>query len=58
MNTKIDFIGFNATVKKPGANGELQIAVHAGKMELSIEEIEKIRDETERFADRIEKIIT
>ena len=58
MESKIDFIGFNATVKKPGQSGELQIMVHAGNMELTDSEIRAIRKETECLAEKIERIIT
>ena len=58
MESKIDFIGFNATVKKPGQSGELQIMVHAGNMELTDGEIACIRKRTENFAKDIERLIS
>lgn len=55
--TKIDFIGFNASVKKEDKPGEIEILVHAGHMELSDAEIGLIKKETENFADKIYTII-
>ena len=55
--TKIDFIGFNASVKKEDKPGEIEILVHAGHMELSDGEIGLIKRETESFANKIHAII-
>lgn len=55
--TKIDFIGFNATVKAEKRSGEFQIMAHAGHMELTAEEMELIKAETEKFAEKVEEIL-
>lgn len=57
QKTKIDFIGFNATVKSEKRSGEFQIMAHAGHMEISAEEMELIKQETEKFAGKIEEIL-
>lgn len=57
-NVDLDFVGFNATLKRDNENvGGLQICVHGNHIVLDDNEVLAIKASTKEFAEKVDSII-